>query len=91
MKQVGAGKIINIGSMYSIFGGVVSTAYSVGKAGIVQMTKSMATAWAPENIQVNAVLPGWIDTGVDAKGSKRSRRPYERQLARIPDGRWGNP
>ena len=75
MKQVGAGKIINIGSMYSIFGGVVSTAYSVSKAGIVQMTKSMATAWAPENIQVNAVLPGWIDTELTQKGSKRSRRP----------------
>ena len=91
MKQVGAGKIINIGSMYSIFGGVVSTAYSVSKAGIVQMTKSMATAWAPENIQVNAVLPGWIDTELTQKARKEVDGLYERQLARIPDGRWGNP
>ena len=91
MKQVGAGKIINIGSMYSIFGGVVSTAYSVSKAGIVQMTKSMATAWAPENIQVNAVLPGWIDTELTQKARKEVDGLYERQLARIPGGRWGNP
>ena len=82
MKQVGAGKIINIGSMYSIFGGVVSTAYSVSKAGIVQMTKSMATAWAPENIQVNAVLPGWIDTELTQKARKEVDGLYERQLAR---------
>ena len=77
--------------MYSIFGGVVSTAYSVSKAGIVQMTKSMATAWAPENIQVNAVLPGWIDTELTQNARKEVDGLYERQLARIPDGRWGNP
>ena len=77
--------------MYSIFGGVVSTAYSVSKAGIVQMTKSMATAWASENIQVNAVLPGWIDTELTQKARKEIDGLYERQLARIPDGRWGTP
>ena len=91
MKRAGAGKIINIGSMYSIFGGVVSTAYSVSKAGIVQMTKSMATAWASENIQVNAVLPGWIDTELTQKARQEIDGLYERQLARIPDGRWGTP
>ena len=91
MKRAGAGKIINIGSMYSIFGGVVSTAYSVSKAGIVQMTKSMATAWASENIQVNAVLPGWIDTELTQKARKEIDGLYKRQLARIPDGRWGTP
>ena len=91
MKRAGAGKIINIGSMYSIFGGVISTAYSVSKACIVQMTKSMATAWASENIQVNAVLPGWIDTELTQKARKEIDGLYERQLARIPDGRWGTP
>ena len=91
MKRAGAGKIINIGSMYSIFGGAVSTAYSVSKAGIVQMTKSMATAWASENIQINAVLPGWIDTELTQKARKEIDGLYERQLARIPDGRWGTP
>ena len=52
------------------------------------MTKSMATAWAPENIQVNAVLPGWIDTELTQKARKEVDGLYERQLARIPDGRW---
>ena len=91
MKKVGSGKIINIGSMYSIFGGAVATAYSVSKAGIVQMTKSMASAWAPDKIQVNAVLPGWIDTELTQKARAEIDGLYERQLARIPDGRWGTP
>ena len=62
MKQQGGGKIINIGSMMSIFGGAYAAPYSTSKGGIVQLSKSLATAWAKDNIQVNAVLPGWIDT-----------------------------
>src|SRR5690349_24938312 len=62
MKKAGAGKVINIGSMMSLFGAPYSTPYAASKGGIVQMTKALATAWAKDNIQVNAVLPGWIDT-----------------------------
>ncbi len=62
MKKAGGGKIINIGSMMSIFGAAFATAYAASKGGMVQMTKAMATAWAKDNIQVNAILPGWIDT-----------------------------
>ena len=62
MKEGGGGKIINIGSMYSIFGAAYAAAYAASKGGLVQMTKSLANAWATDNIQVNAVLPGWIDT-----------------------------
>ncbi|MEO8144507.1 MAG: SDR family NAD(P)-dependent oxidoreductase, partial [Betaproteobacteria bacterium] len=62
MLKNGAGKIINIGSMMSIFGASFTTAYAASKGGIVQMTRAMACAWAKDNIQVNAVLPGWIDT-----------------------------
>src|SRR5579871_6855496 len=62
MRPQGGGKIINIGSMMSIFGGAYAAPYSSSKGGIVQMTKSLGTAWAKDNIQVNAVLPGWIDT-----------------------------
>ncbi len=58
MKQNGGGKIINIGSMMSIFGGAYAAAYSASKGGIVQLTRSLATAWAKDNIQVNAVMPG---------------------------------
>ena len=90
-KKAGGGKIINIGSMYSLFGGPVSTAYSVSKGGIVQMTKSMAAAWGTDNIQVNAVLPGWIDTELTRTAREQIDGLYEKQLARIPDGRWGTP
>ena len=90
-KKVSGGKIINIGSMYSLFGGPVSTAYSVSKGGIVQMTKSMAAAWATDKIQVNAVLPGWIDTELTRTAREQIDGLYEKQLARIPDGRWGTP
>ncbi len=57
MKAAGRGKILNIGSMYSIFGGPVVTAYAASKGGIVQLTRSLACAWAADNIQVNAILP----------------------------------
>ena len=60
MKKAGAGKVINIGSMMSIFGAAFATAYAASKGGMVQMTKAMATAWAKDNIQVNSILPGWI-------------------------------
>ncbi|HYL19453.1 MAG TPA: SDR family NAD(P)-dependent oxidoreductase, partial [Burkholderiales bacterium] len=62
LKRAGGGKIINIGSMMSIFGASFAPAYGASKGGMVQLTKSQAIAWAPDNIQVNAVLPGWIDT-----------------------------
>src|SRR5262245_17788122 len=61
-KAAGGGKIINNGSMMSIFGASFAPVYSSSKGGIVQLTKSTAVAWAKDNIQVNAVLPGWIDT-----------------------------
>ena len=62
MKAQGGGKMINTGSMMSLFGAPYATPYASSKGGIVQMTRALATAWAKDNIQVNAVLPGWIDT-----------------------------
>src|ERR1700693_3661518 len=62
MKVQGGGKIINIGSMMAIFGAAYAAAYGASKGEIVQLTRSLATAWAKDNIQVNAVMPGWIDT-----------------------------
>jgi 2-deoxy-D-gluconate 3-dehydrogenase len=58
LKRAGRGKIINIGSMMSIFGAPFAAAYAASKGGLVHLTKALATAWAAENIQVNAVLPG---------------------------------
>jgi 2-deoxy-D-gluconate 3-dehydrogenase len=90
MKRQGGGKIINIGSMMSIFGASFAPAYAASKGGIVQLTKSMATAWAPHHIQVNAVLPGWIDTELTTNARREVPGLHERVLARIPEGRWGD-
>jgi len=91
MKAQGGGKIINIGSMMSIFGGAYAAPYSTSKGGIVQLTKSLATAWAKDNIQVNAVLPGWIDTELTRNARAQVKGLNERVLARTPAGRWGVP
>ncbi len=89
MKRLGGGKIINIGSMMSIFGASFAPAYAASKGGLVQLTRSMANAWAPDHIQVNAVLPGWIDTELTTNARREVPGLHERVLARIPDGRWG--
>jgi 2-deoxy-D-gluconate 3-dehydrogenase len=91
MKQAGGGKIINIGSMMSLFGAPYATPYAASKGGIVQMTKALATAWATDNIQVNAVLPGWIDTDLTRRARQEVPGLHERVLARTPAGRWGTP
>jgi 2-deoxy-D-gluconate 3-dehydrogenase len=89
MKRAGAGKIINIGSMLSIFGAAFAPAYGASKGGVVQLTKSMAVAWAADNIQVNAVLPGWVDTDLTRHARAQVAGLNERVLARSPAGRWG--
>ena len=91
MKAAGGGKIINIGSMMSIFGGAYAAPYSTSKGGLVQLTKSLATAWAKDNIQVNAVLPGWIDTELTRDARAQVAGLNERVLNRTPVGRWGVP
>jgi len=89
MKAAGGGKIINIGSMMSIFGASFAAAYSASKGGIVQLTKALATAWARDNIQVNAVLPGWIDTELTQNARRQVQGLHESVLRRTPAGRWG--
>ena len=74
-EGAGGGKIINIGSMMSIFGASFAPAYAASKGGIVQFTRSCACAWAADNIQVNAVLPGWIDTDLTKRARDGDRRP----------------
>jgi 2-dehydro-3-deoxy-D-gluconate 5-dehydrogenase len=91
MKEAGGGKIINIGSMYSIFGTSYGAAYSASKGALVQLTKSLAIAWAKDNIQVNAVLPGWIDTELTQAARRQVTGLHDRVLARTPAGRWGVP
>jgi 2-dehydro-3-deoxy-D-gluconate 5-dehydrogenase len=91
MLNAGGGKIINIGSMLSIFGAAFAGPYGASKGGIVQLTKSLACAWAKDHIQVNAVLPGWIDTELTRAARKEVSGLHERVLARTPAGRWGDP
>lgn len=89
MKAAGGGKVVNIGSMMSIFGASFAPAYAASKGGIVQFTRSCAVAWAPDNIQVNAVLPGWIDTDLTKRARKEVDGLHDRVLARTPAARWG--
>jgi 2-deoxy-D-gluconate 3-dehydrogenase len=89
MKAAGGGKIINIGSMMSIFGASFAPAYAASKGGIVQFTRSCAVAWAADNIQANAVLPGWIDTDLTKRAREQIDGLHEKVLARTPAARWG--
>ena len=89
LKAEGGGKIINIGSMMSIFGAGFAPAYAASKGGIVQFTRACACAWVTDNIQANAILPGWIDTDLTKRARKEIDGLHEKVLARTPAARWG--
>jgi len=91
MKRAGGGKIVNIGSMMSLFGAAFVAPYGASKGGIVQLTRALACAWARDHIQVNAVLPGWIDTALTQRARKDIPGLQENVLRRTPAGRWGEP
>jgi 2-deoxy-D-gluconate 3-dehydrogenase len=91
MKRGGGGKIINIGSMMSTFASSYAAPYASSKGAIVQMAKSLAIAWAKDNIQVNAILPGWINTELTKKAREQVDGLHDRVLARTPAQRWGEP
>jgi len=83
------GKIINIGSEYSLFGNPIAHSYSASKGALIQLTRSMAVELAPHNIQVNAIVPGWIES--DMTAPMKSRPFYQEVLRRTPAGRLGTP
>jgi 2-dehydro-3-deoxy-D-gluconate 5-dehydrogenase len=91
MREAGGGKIVMTGSMTSVFGLPFAAPYAATKGGIVQLAKALATAWAKDNIQVNAVLPGYIDTALTKRGRAEIPGLEERVTARTPAGRWGVP
>ncbi len=91
MLRGGRGKIINIGSMMSIFASSYATPYAASKGAIVQMARAMAVAWAKDNIQVNCILPGWVDTALTRSAREQVPGLNERVLARTPIQRWGSP
>jgi NAD(P)-dependent dehydrogenase (short-subunit alcohol dehydrogenase family) len=84
------GSVVNLASMLTFFGGPRVPGYSASKGGIGQLTKSLAAAWAPEGVRVNAVAPGWIATPL----TQALREDAEKSapiLARTPMARWGTP
>ncbi len=91
MKRRGGGKIVTIGSMTSIFGFDVGPVYAATKGAVVQLTKSLAAAWAKDNIQVNSILPGFIDTALTKKAREVIPGMHERVEGRTPARRWGRP
>ena len=91
MRDGGGGKIICLGSMYSLFGAPMVAAYAASKGGVVQLAKSLAAAWAADNIQVNAILPGWVETDLTARARQDVPTLNDSVLARTPAGRWGQP
>ncbi|MBV9894264.1 MAG: glucose 1-dehydrogenase [Chloroflexi bacterium] len=91
MKARGGGKIVTIGSMTSIFGLDMAAPYTATKGGVMQLTKSLASAWARDNIQVNCILPGWIDTDLTVGARRALPRLQESVVERTPAKRWGRP
>lgn len=91
LAKAGGGKIINIGSMYSIFGSPFAASYAASKGGVVQLSKSLAVSWAADNIQVNTILPGWIETDMTAPIETDMADLHAAIIARTPAGRFGQP
>lgn len=89
LKRAGGGKVLNCGSMYSLFGSAWVPAYAASKGAIVQFTKSLAVDWASDNIQVNCFLPGWIDTDLTRQARTELPGLDKRVKERTPAGRWG--
>jgi 2-deoxy-D-gluconate 3-dehydrogenase len=90
MKRQGGGKVIHVASVAANLSAPVMGAYSASKAGMLGFTRACAAAWAPDNIQVNAVLPGWIATDM-TKRRQDDAAFNARMLSRVPAGRWGRP
>jgi NAD(P)-dependent dehydrogenase (short-subunit alcohol dehydrogenase family) len=90
LRAGGGGAIVNTASMLSFFGGALVPGYSASKGGVAQLTKSLALAWAPEGIRVNAVAPGWIATPL-TQALQNDEARSQAILARTPLGRWGTP
>ena len=84
------GSVVNIASVWSLFGSPKNPGYAASKGAVVQLTRSHAVAFAAEGIRVNAVAPGWIDTRL-AAGAIRSPQRSPAIMARIPLARWGTP
>lgn len=90
MLKQGKGKIINLASMLSYFGGITVPAYASSKGAVAQLTKALCNEWAGRGICINAIAPGYMDTEMNVNLINDERR-YADITARIPAGRWGTP
>jgi len=90
LLKASGGAIVNIASMYSFFGAPLSPGYAASKGGVMQLTKSLAIRWADDDIRVNAVAPGWIETTMTRPLLDDTAR-VDAILARTPQKRWGKP
>ncbi len=90
LVKAGGGKIINLASIYSLFGGPLNAHYSASKGGVLQLTKSLAAAWARNNIQVNAIVAGWVRTEMTA-AVIADEKGYDFLIKRTPARRFGEP
>jgi 2-deoxy-D-gluconate 3-dehydrogenase len=91
LRRAGGGKIINIGSLNSLMAAPHNVPYTASKGGIMQLARGLAMAWAPDNIQVNAILPGWVETEMTVTAKAVVPGLAESVVARTPAGRWGQP
>jgi 2-dehydro-3-deoxy-D-gluconate 5-dehydrogenase len=91
MVPRGAGKIVTIASMLSFQGGFRAAAYSASKGGVAQLTRALANEWAPHGVNVDAIAPGYVKTGLNRHIWRADPERSEAILARTPAGRWGEP
>lgn len=90
MLPQGYGKIINVASMLSFFGGLNCAPYAASKGAVAQLTKAFSNEWASKGINVNAIAPGYMNTPLNTKLLNDPERYHEITL-RIPAVRWGEP
>lgn len=91
MVPRGAGKIVTVASMLSFQGGLRASAYAASKGGVAQLTKALANEWAPHGVNVNAIAPGYVKTGLNRHIWQESPARSAEILSRLPAGRWGEP
>lgn len=91
IKQDSKGKIVNIASMLSFFGGYTVPAYAASKGGVAQITKALCNEWAEKGINVNALAPGYMATEMNTALMDPTNPRYEAITNRIPNKKWGTP
>lgn len=84
------GKIINVASLLSFSGGITVPAYAASKGGVAQLTKALANEWAKDNVQINAIAPGYFETD-NTEALRKNETRFKEISARIPAGQWGKP